>query len=201
MPLTAFCKSCVMQKALDLFRANLDRVRSIHATYLHFSGQVTPALDLSDLLRAELVLTVSALDHFVHELARLGMMEIWRGTRPATPAYQNHTPFRGRRTMRVMVKFSFPTESGNAAIRSGKVEKVFQQLMEDLKPEATYFYPEGGQRAGHFVVNMEDPSQVAGAVERFCFGLNAKIEMVPVMNGDDLHEALAGVQDIAKRYG
>ena len=76
-----------MQDSIDIFRANLNRVRSIHATYLHFSGRVTAALDLSDLLRVELVLIVSALDHFVHELTRLGMMEIWRGARPPTPAF------------------------------------------------------------------------------------------------------------------
>ena len=77
-----------MRNSLDIFHANLNRVRSVHATYLHFSGRVTSALDLSDLLRAELVLIVSALDHFVHELTRLGMMEIWRGTRPDTPTYR-----------------------------------------------------------------------------------------------------------------
>jgi hypothetical protein len=33
------------------------------------------------------VLIVSALDQFVHELTRLGMMEIWRGSRAVTPAY------------------------------------------------------------------------------------------------------------------
>ena len=76
-----------MNKTLDIFRANLDRVRAIHAVYLHFSGLVTPAIDLTDLLRAEIVLIVSALDHFVHELTRLGMMEIWRGDRTATPSY------------------------------------------------------------------------------------------------------------------
>jgi len=103
--------------------------------------------------------------------------------------------------MRVMVRFAFPTESGNTDIASGKVAKVFQQLIEDLKPEAAYYYPEGGLRAGHFVVNMDESSEVAGAVERFCFGLNAKIDLVPVMNGDDLHKALSGVGDIAKRYG
>ena len=102
--------------------------------------------------------------------------------------------------MRVMVKFSFSTETGNAAIQSGKIEKVFQQLFEDLKPEASYFYTEGGQRAGHFVVDMNDSTQVAGVVERFSFGLNAKVEMMPVMNGDDLHKALSGIQDLVKRY-
>ena len=43
--------------------------------------------------------------------------------------------------MRIMVKFWVPAEAGNAAIRNGKLEKVFGQLLEDLKPEAGYFYP------------------------------------------------------------
>src|SRR5262249_15833163 len=76
-----------MKTALDIFRANLARVRALHALHLNFSGLVAPIIDLSDLLRAEIVLVVSALDHFVHELARVGMMEIWRGARSATPAY------------------------------------------------------------------------------------------------------------------
>ena len=103
--------------------------------------------------------------------------------------------------MRIMVKFSVPVEAGNAAIRSGKLEKVFEQLLEDLKPEAGYFYPGGGERAGFFVVNMEDSWQVADTVERFFFGLNAKVELTPVMNGEDLHKALSGVPNIVENYG
>ncbi len=103
--------------------------------------------------------------------------------------------------MRIMVKFSVPVEAGNAAIRSGKLEKVFEQLLEDLKPEAGYFYPGGGERAGFFIVNMEDSWQVADTVERFFFGLNAKVELTPVMNGEDLHKALSGVPNIVENYG
>lgn len=77
----------MMYKALEIFHANLNRVRSIHAAYVHFSSLVTPAIDLSDILRAEIVLIVSALDHFIHELTVCGMMEIWQGDREATPAY------------------------------------------------------------------------------------------------------------------
>ena len=80
--------------------------------------------------------------------------------------------------MRVMIKFAFPVEAGNAAIRDGKVEKVFQGIVEELKPEAAYFFPEGGERAGLFVVDMKESSQVAEIAERFFFGLNARIEMV-----------------------
>ncbi len=103
--------------------------------------------------------------------------------------------------MRIMVKFSVPVAAGNAAIRSGKLEKVFAQLLEDLKPEAGYFYPGGGERAGFFIVNMEESWQVADTVERFFFGLDAKVELTPVMNGEDLHKALEGVPNIVENYG
>jgi len=52
--------------------------------------------------------------------------------------------------MRVMIKFAFPVDAGNSAARTGKIEKVFQGLVEELKPEAAYFFPEGGERAGLF---------------------------------------------------
>ena len=58
--------------------------------------------------------------------------------------------------MRVMVRFAFPVVAGNAAIRTGKVEKVFQQLMDELKPEAAYFHAVNGDRGGFFVVDMQE---------------------------------------------
>jgi hypothetical protein len=103
--------------------------------------------------------------------------------------------------MRMMIKFSLPIEAGNDAIRNGTLQKVFQQLGEDLKPEASYFFPSGGERSGFFVVDMRESSQVAEIAERFFFGLNAKIEMTPVMAVDDLQKALSGVQQTIQRYG
>ncbi|MBV6506566.1 MAG: hypothetical protein ILNGONEN_02145 [Syntrophorhabdaceae bacterium] len=46
------------------------------------------ALDLSDVLRTEIVLAVSALDHFIHEYVRLGMLEICIGNRSITEPYK-----------------------------------------------------------------------------------------------------------------
>jgi hypothetical protein len=103
--------------------------------------------------------------------------------------------------MRVMIKFRYPVEAGISAIRRGKVEKVFQQIHDDLKPEAAYFFPEGGERAGLFVVEMQESSQVAEIAERFFFGLNATVEMVPVMAAADLQKGLASVQGVIERYG
>ena len=78
---------------------------------------------------------------------------------------------------------------------------IFQGIVEELKPEAAYYFPEGGERAGLFVVNIKESSQVAEIAERFFFGLNARIEMVPVMAAEDLQKGLSGVQGIIQRYG
>jgi len=100
----------------------------------------------------------------------------------------------------MMIKFKFPVDPGNDLIRSGKVGKVFEQIMDDLKPEAAYMYPEDGERGGIIVFDMQEATWVAGVVERFSFGLHAKVDLTPVMVPDDLQKALATVPDIVARY-
>ena len=73
-----------MQTAINQFRTNISRVRNLGSIFESLDSRTTSVLDLSDVLRAELVLAVSALDHFIHELVRLGMLEAYRGNRPRT---------------------------------------------------------------------------------------------------------------------
>jgi len=71
-------------------------------------------------------------------------------------------PAQGRRTpMRVTITFRFAVDPGNDLIKSGKIGQIFGNLIEDLKPEAAYFFPENGQRGGLMVINMDDSSQLA----------------------------------------
>jgi hypothetical protein len=70
-----------MQSALDQFRISIGRVRDLIALHNSVKAQATSALDVSDILRAALVLAVSALDYYVHEAVTLGMLEIHRGQR------------------------------------------------------------------------------------------------------------------------
>jgi hypothetical protein len=76
-----------VQTALDQFRENSGRARSLVGLASTLQAQTTPALDVSDIFRASFVLGVAALDHYVHEVARKGMLAIAAGTRPQTPAY------------------------------------------------------------------------------------------------------------------
>ena len=63
-----------MKPAFDQFRTNIVRVRNLGSIVDALASQTTGVLDLSDVLRAEIVLAVSALDQFVHEIVRLGML-------------------------------------------------------------------------------------------------------------------------------
>ena len=76
-----------MQTAIDQFHTNLERVRNLGTIYKVLRSQTTGALDLSDILRAELVLAVSALDHYIHQIVKLGMLKAYRGQHIQTPAF------------------------------------------------------------------------------------------------------------------
>lgn len=84
-----------MQSALDQFHISIQRVRDLIALHTSVKSQATAALDLSDILRAALVLTVSALDYYIHEVVTLGMLEIHRGQRaePASSANTTQSAF------------------------------------------------------------------------------------------------------------
>lgn len=76
-----------MLNILQQFRENIERVRALGGLYDVLSQQATSALDLTDLLRSQIVMAVSALDHYVHEITRVGMLEVYGGKRPQTPAF------------------------------------------------------------------------------------------------------------------
>jgi len=79
-----------MNSAINAFRLNAERVQHLGGMYDALSGLMTSAIDSSDLLRAQIVLTVSALDHFVHELTVQGMLEIFDGVKPPTDAFRKY---------------------------------------------------------------------------------------------------------------
>lgn len=76
-----------MQRAFDQFKDNIVFVKELDALYVHLSETLKLPNDLSDLLRAQLVYAVSALDKLIHELVRLGMIEAFQGRRTRTKKF------------------------------------------------------------------------------------------------------------------
>lgn len=82
-----------MHSAIQHFRSNIERVRAIGGLYEALSRLTTSAVDTTDILRAQIVLAVSALDHYIHEATRTGMLEVFNGLRPPTNAFGRfHVP-------------------------------------------------------------------------------------------------------------
>ncbi len=77
-----------MKSAKKHFEQNIERVKNLGNIYKTINLQTTRVLDLSDILRAQYVLLVSALDHFVHEIVRLGMIEIYNEKRKVTKEFK-----------------------------------------------------------------------------------------------------------------
>lgn len=74
-----------MNNSLIIFQAILNDTKNISSLYQYIHYKVKPPFDDSDLLRWQWAQAISALDKLIHDLVRAGMLNIYMGTRPATP--------------------------------------------------------------------------------------------------------------------
>lgn len=96
--------------------------------------------------------------------------------------------------MRTFVKIQIPVQRGSKAIQEGTLGKIIAEFMEKSRPEAAYFGAETGQRTGFFVLDLKDSSELPPLFEPLFVGLDAAIEISPVMNAEELKQGLARVR-------
>jgi hypothetical protein len=74
-----------MQRAIEKFRQNIKSVRELDGIFGLIADNY-PLLEVQaqEILRAEIVLSVSALDCFIHDLIKQGMVETYQGNRLAS---------------------------------------------------------------------------------------------------------------------
>ena len=80
----------------------------------------------------------------------------------------------------------FPLEPFNTAVRDGTVGQKIQQILEAIKPEASYFSEQNGRRGGIFVVNVKDASDVPMLAEPWFLTFDAEVEFRIAMTPEDL---------------
>ena len=97
--------------------------------------------------------------------------------------------------MRVMVKFTLPTQESNALVSDGSIGQTMQTLLGNLEPEAAYFCHVDGKRGGYLVMNVEEGSEIVTKIEPFFLEMGAEINTFPVMNADELG---AGLQSLGQ---
>ena len=77
-----------MTNAKAVFRAIIDQTNISKGLYNYIGEQKVP-IDASDLLRWQWVIAVSALDKYIHDIVRIGMIQEFKGLRPKTDKYNS----------------------------------------------------------------------------------------------------------------
>ena len=77
-----------MKAALNRFRESVSKTKETHGLYCALEDTVGKSLDLTDLLRGEVVMLISSFDYYIHELVRIGIKEVYQGLRPETVQYK-----------------------------------------------------------------------------------------------------------------
>lgn len=102
--------------------------------------------------------------------------------------------------MRCLLKIEFPVETGNDAITSGSLPHTIESILAEMKPEAAYFTTNNGCRGGFIVFDLADTSQIPAVAEPWFLAFNAKVELHPCMNMQDLKNASPGIERAVKNY-
>jgi len=92
--------------------------------------------------------------------------------------------------MRTLLKCTLDTEASNKAIQDGSLPGIIEKLMASTKPEAAYFTTYGGYRTVFLFFDMTDSSMMPVIGEPLFNHLNAKLELLPVMNQAELQKGM-----------
>jgi hypothetical protein len=101
--------------------------------------------------------------------------------------------------MRFLMKVSMPHEPFNTLVRNGSAGAKMGHIMDELKPEATYFIEMNGHRTGIMIINLNDVSQIPFYAEPWFLLFNADVQFHPVMSPEDLGKA--GLEELGKKWG
>jgi hypothetical protein len=100
-----------------------------------------------------------------------------------------------------IIRATIPNTLGNALMRDGaKMERTFQNIIDDLKPETVYYCLEKGQRTIYFIVNVEKESDWPRFGEPLWLGLQADVEVILAMTQDQFMAAQPVIQGVVPKY-
>ncbi len=101
--------------------------------------------------------------------------------------------------MRLLFDIDIPHEPFNTLVRNNTAGEIMGRIMEDLKPEATYFTNRNGHRGATLIVNVEKESDIPSIAEPWFLNFNADCNFRIVMSPEGLQEA--GLEELGKKWG
>lgn len=104
--------------------------------------------------------------------------------------------------MRFLIRAKIPTEAGNKVVQDPNFLRKLEEYINKVKAEATYFFEADGIRVAAFIVDIQSADQIPVLAEPLFSGMDAKVELHPVMSLDDLKKGIpqAVVEANSYRY-
>jgi hypothetical protein len=99
----------------------------------------------------------------------------------------------------MLLTVTMPHEPFNTLVRKKKAGEILKRILEEIKPEASYFTEQDGTRGAVLVINVPDPSRVPSFAEPFFLNFNADCRFRVVMSPEDLGRS--GLDAIADKWG
>jgi hypothetical protein len=99
----------------------------------------------------------------------------------------------------MLLTVTMPHEPFNTLVRKKRAGEILKRILEEIKPEASYFTEQDGARGAVLVINVPDPSRVPSFAEPFFLNFNADCRFRVVMSPDDLGRS--GLDAIADKWG
>ncbi len=89
-----------------------------------------------------------------------------------------------------MLRAKVSAEDGNRMIQDPNGLKSLEAYVNKVKPEAAYFYEEGGDRTFLFVIDLPSVDMMPVVGEPLFQGFNAKVEFHPAMVLEDVKKGV-----------
>lgn len=162
-----------MHTAYNQFKKNIELTKNqgqnagiVRATF--------PRFDVSDIYRSQIVFAVSALDYFVHELIRIGMVEIAEGKRQETDAYK---------------KFAIPIEHIQETITNNTFSIILSDYVRKRHKEYSFQSPDNINKHLKLITSKAIWNEVAKKMSIDTRSVKNKLEMIVDRRNKIAHES------------
>ena len=92
--------------------------------------------------------------------------------------------------MRFLIRAKIPTEAGNKMVQDPNFLKKIETYVNKVKAEAAYFFEADGNRVAAFIVDVQRADQIPVLAEPLFSGMDANVELHPVMSLEDLKKGI-----------
>lgn len=178
-----------MRNALEHFTQAIEDAKKIFSLY----EQCGDSTIRDDLLRFQIMYSVSALDRFLHDIVRIGIIEIYSQQRVITDKYKS-MPFTGDTLMKMLESSSatfiptspdqLPENILNKAV-ADKLGTLAFQSPEKVKDALSYIWNAQNKMAD-LAVGMQLPGNTINEKQKF---LEQKLKSISDRRNQIVHEA------------